>query len=169
MDKADWDYLCDRRGDIRLRALANRMYQQERQRIFETREGLVKVASLVAGSVALANVTRPDVIRWSAAVIFAGTAMALVFAWGSKARDAARRSAEWANLEKEMEEAGERTFTEPQLAVWAGKCNGLEAGEPAMHPGLWERCYLRACEALGSKPKTPGRWWDRVRPAIVIH
>jgi hypothetical protein len=92
-----------------------------------------------------------------------------VFGWGSKARDAAKRSAEWARLERDIEAAGERSFTEAQLADWVAKCNDLEAGEPAFHPGLWERCYLRACENLGHKPSDPSSKWTRWRPAIVVH
>lgn len=164
----DHQYLWGKRSEIRLRCYANRLYQQERQRIFELREGLVKVSSLVAGSVALARVAEPVFVNWSVAIIFLGTSAALVFGWGGKARDAAKRSTEWARLERDIEAAGERSFTEAQLAEWAGRCNDIEAGEPSLHPGLWERCYLRACQSLGHTAP-PGSVWARLRPAIFIH
>ena len=40
------DYLWNRRQALKVRALSNRLYQLERQRVMELREGLVKVASL---------------------------------------------------------------------------------------------------------------------------
>lgn len=163
-----WDYLHQRRFDVRLRALANRLYQQERQRRFELLEGGVKVLSLVAGSVAFWRVaTDPEVVKWAAAVLFVLTAMSLVFGWGNKARDGARRASEWATLERDIEAAGERGFTEQQLAEWFARCNEIEIGEPPQHRILWERCYLRATKTLGGTPSIggPPTWW----PVIVLH
>ena len=62
-------YLWGRRYKIHERALMNRMYYQERQRIFEWREGFVKATSILAGSVAFANVADPTIIKWCAAFI----------------------------------------------------------------------------------------------------
>lgn len=165
----DSDYLWGRRCEIRLRVYSNRLYQQERQRIFEFREGLVKVASLAAGSVAIAKVAHPEQVQYSVAAIFIGTAASLVFGWGNKARDAAKRSTEWARLEQEIESAGERNFTESQLSEWAAKCSEIEHGEPAAHPGLWERTYLQACKSLGHEPEKPSSRLTRWRPAIIVH
>jgi hypothetical protein len=147
----------------------NRMYYQERQRIFEFREGVGKAVSLIAGSVAFANVTDTEIVRFASAFVAIAGASSLVFGFGSKARDSAKRSAEWAQLERDIESAGERDFVESQLNEWAARCNEIEAGEPAPHPGLLERCYLRACAALGSTP-SPSKlsWWQRVRPALLI-
>lgn len=146
----EWSYLSGRRVNLRVRALSNRLYQQERQRIMERREGLVKVAALVFGSVALSRVvTNRTITDLGLAVIFAGTASSLVFGWGSKARDAAKRASEWAILDKEMEEAGERGFAEEQINQWAGRCSEIESSEPAPNQSLFELCYRRACESLG--------------------
>ncbi|MDN4038675.1 hypothetical protein [Massilia sp. YIM B02443] len=167
LDPDLWKHFCNRRSDIRLRALMNRMYYQERQRIFELREGLVKVVSLLAGSAALAKVADPQIVQWCAVVITANTAASLVFGFGTKARDSAKRSSEWALLERDIEARGERSFVEADLNTWCARCNEIEASEPAAHPGLLERCYIRACETLGS---TPGKasFWRRHRPAIFI-
>jgi hypothetical protein len=169
MGKEEFEYLSNRRSDIRLRALMNRMYYQERQSIFEFRDGTAKAISLISGSIAFANVADPVIVKYSAAAVtFAGVA-ALVFGFGNKARESAKRSAEWALLERDIESAGERDFTEHQLNDWAARCNEIEAGEPAPHPGLLERCYLRACDSLGSKPSLSKlSWWQRMRPAIFI-
>lgn len=51
----EWEYLCSRRLQIRIRSLTNRLYQQDRQRIMELREGLVKAASIAAGSAAFST------------------------------------------------------------------------------------------------------------------
>jgi hypothetical protein len=169
MEKEEFDYLSNRRSDIRLRALMNRMYYQERQSIFEFRDGAAKAISLISGSIAFANVANPMIVKWAAAAVTITGIASLVFGFGNKARESAKRSAEWALLERDMESTGERDFTEQDLNDWAARCNEIEAGEPAPHPGLLERCYLRACAALGSTP-SPSKLslWQRIRPAMFI-
>lgn len=162
------DYLWGRRMDLKLRALCNRLYQQDRWRIHEMREGAVKAASLLAGSVALARVLDQTTLQICLAIIFSGTAMSLVFGWSGKARDAARRAAEWSGLDHDIDAAGEHGFTEAQIDAWAARANKIESGEPAMHPGLHERAYLRACASLGMTPKTAPTRWQQHRPAIII-
>ena len=149
---SEYEYLFNRRCDVRQRVLANRIYYQERQRIFEFREGLIKVVSILAGSYAFAKVADSTIVGWCAIAITTSSAASLVFGFGTKARDSAKRSSEWAMLERDIELAGERHFTEDQLSQWASRCNEIEAGEPAAHPGLFERANHRACEAMGSKP-----------------
>lgn len=145
------DYLWQRRYDVKLRALMNRMYYQERQRIFENREGIIKAASILAGSIAFAKVADPEIIQWCAAFITAGSTLSLVFGYGNKARDSVKRSAEWAQLERDIDQVGERGFTEEQINQWFARANDLEAGEPSAHHLLLERCYERAIESLGGK------------------
>lgn len=161
-------YLWDRRSNVRLRALANRLYQQERQKHMEWREGLVKVASIVLGSVAFAKVADADALRWLGALVFAASMASLVFGWGNKSRDAGRRQAEWAGLEREIEAAGERGFTEEQVAAWFARANEIEATEPASNHLLFERCYRRACEITGVPPNQtvpkPAAW----KPTVVL-
>lgn len=169
MKTSEHEYLSNKRSDVRLRALMNRMYYQERQSIFEFRDGAAKAISLMSGSVAFANVANPEIVRYAAAAVTVAGIASLVFGFGSKARESAKRSAEWALLERDIESAGERDFTEHQLSGWSARCNEIEAGEPAPHLGLLERCYLRACSALGSKPSpSPLSWWQRIRPAIFV-
>lgn len=161
-------HLWGRRHALKLRALTNRIYQQDRGHIFERREGMVKAASLVAGSAALSRLVDATTITYCVAIIFCGTAASLVFGWGGKARDAARRASDWATLERDIESAGERDFSEAQLNTWAARANELEANEPAMHPALFERAYLRACLALDCKPTTQASLWTRYAPAIRV-
>jgi hypothetical protein len=161
-------YLWNRRQALKVRALTNRLYQQDRWRLFEWREGAVKAASLIAGSVALARVADQHVVNACLAAIFAGTSASLVFGWGAKARDASRRAAEWATLERDMEAQGERTFTKEHLNTWHARAADAEANEPALHPALFERAYLRACEALGVQPSQPSAWWLKLRPALMV-
>lgn len=68
-----------------------------------------------------------------------------------------------------MERAGERNLNEEQLNGWAARCNEIEVGEPAVHPGLWERSYQRACKSLGSTPKCEVSFFERHRPVIFLH
>ncbi|AQV94781.1 hypothetical protein BJN34_12910 [Cupriavidus necator] len=151
MTDAEYTYLWGRRYDLKVRALMNRMYYQERQRIFEWREGAIKAASIVAGSFAFANVASPEIIKSCAATIAVLTTASLVFGFGNKARDSAKRTTEWIQLERDINAAGERDFTESQLDQWSARANEIESGEPAAHRLLLERCNERAVEALGGK------------------
>lgn len=166
------EYLHHRRYKIKERALMNRMYYQERQRIFEWREGLIKAASIVAGSIAFSKVADPDVIKWCAIVITGGSTASLVFGYGNKARDSAKRSAEWTQLERDIEQVGEHGYTEEQLNQWFARANEIEAGEPAAHRILLEKCYERAAKALGGQPEEIKlRFYERfirLLPPIMI-
>lgn len=155
MTDAEWEYLHQRRFDVRLRAATNRIYQQRRAALMDMRERLVKASSLIAGSAAFVSVTHPDVIRIGALVIFAGSALSLVFGWGMKARDAADRASKWATLEGEIEAKGARGFAESDIDRWAASCSETERGEPAANRRLFERAYRQACQSLGASP-TPG-------------
>jgi hypothetical protein len=158
----EWDYLRNRWDNLRVRTLSNRLYQQERQRIMELREGLVKVASLVFGSVALSRVVKDQaIIDTGIAIIFAGNVSSLVFGWGSKARDAAKRAAEWVTLDRDIEKAGERHFTEDDLKLWYARCSEIESSEPAQNQALFDSCFRRACLLLRVKPpaEVPKYFW----------
>lgn len=165
-DDTEWKYLHQRHFDVRLRVRMNRIYQQRRQALMELREGLVKAASLVAGSVALANVADESIVKLAALVIFVGTASALVFGWGAKARDAARRTCEWVALERDIDAAGARNFSEAQLDLWTGRCCDIEAAEPEGNAFMLERSYRAACLSLGAAPARGGPW--RWVPAFIV-
>ena len=168
MSDENHDYLWDRRCKIHERALMNRMYYQERQRIFEWREGFVKAASILAGSVAFANVADPTIIKWCAAFITGASTASLVFGYGNKARDSVKRSAEWALLDRDIELVGERDFTEKQINEWFARANEMEAGEPAANRILLDRCLKRAAEALGGKDEIKLGFFGRYFHPIMI-
>jgi len=169
MGDENHDYLWQRRYDVKVRALMNRMYYQERQRIFEWREGFIKAASILAGSIAIANVANPEIMKWCAAFITAASTVSLVFGFGNKARDSVKRGAEWAMLDRDIELAGERDFTEEQINQWFARANEIEAGEPAAHRILLELCHERAVEALGGKlDEIKLRCYERYLPLIMI-
>jgi hypothetical protein len=167
----EFEYLWKRRAALQLRTLMNRIYYQERQRIFETREGIIKVISILGGSLAFSRLAEPAMVQWCAAVITISSAASLVFGFGAKARDSAKRNSEWALLERDIELAGQRNFTEDDLSKWSARCNEIEAGEPAAHPGLMERCYQRACTALGQTPSSEAQLsrWHKICPPFAIH
>lgn len=165
----EWHYLCDRRGHLRVHVLANRLYQQERQRVFELREGMVKVVSLVAGSVAFVRVADPQMLQVCSAVLVIATSAALVFGWGAKARDAAKRCADWTGLDRDIARTGERHFEERDLDEWQARCCEVESNEPAPNLVLWERSYGRACSSLGRNADKDGApWGTRWRPPFLI-
>lgn len=169
MNDASQDYLWKRRYKIQERALMNRMYYQERQRIFEWREGFIKAASILAGSIAFAKVADPEVIKWCAVVVTGGSTASLVFGYGNKARDSVKRSAEWAQLERDIELVGEHGFTEEHINQWFARANEIEAGEPAAHRALLQKCYERAAKALGGEPeKIELGFFERFWPPIMI-
>jgi len=162
------DYLWKRHHDIKVRALTNRLYYQERQRIFEMREGLVKAASILAGTAAFAHISSPAVLYACAAVVTMASTFSLVFGYGQKARDSVKRSAEWAQLERDIDVVGERDFTEDQINQWFARANDIEAGEPAAHRILLERCFERAVDALGGTAETKLNFMQRHAPLIMV-
>jgi hypothetical protein len=168
MSDENSEYLWKRRYEVKVRALMNRMYYQERQRIFEWREGFIKATSILAGSIAFARVTDPEIIKWCAFFITTTSTCSLVFGYGNKARDSVQRSAEWAQLERDIEQVGERDFTEEQINQWFARANEIEAGEPAAHRILLERCYERAVEVLGGKAEIKLNSWTRHFPPLMI-
>jgi hypothetical protein len=168
MSDENHDYLWKRRHDIKVRALTNRLYYQERQRIFETREGLVKAASILAGTTAFAHISSPNVLYACAAVVTAASTLSLVFGYGQKARDSVKRSTEWAQLERDIDSVGERDFTEEQINQWFSSANDIEAGEPAAHPILLERCFERAVDALGGTAEIKLNYLQRHAPIIMV-
>ena len=80
-----------------------------------------------------------------------------------------KRSAEWTQLERDIEQVGEHGYTEEHINLWFARANEIEAGEPAPHPVLLQRCYERAAKALGGTPEQikPGLF-DRFLPFIMI-
>lgn len=161
MNETEIEYLHNRHFNLRVRVLANLLYQQKRQSIFETREGFVKVASLAAGSVALTKVADPGAVNAMIAVIFVGTAGSLVFGWSTKAKDAAKRCSEWTGLQAEIDRVGERGYTEEQLCQWQASCTSIESGEPSPNTRLFGNCTSKAATALGSPGAKTKRmpWW----------
>lgn len=156
----EWKYLHKRYFDLRHRVIANRLYQQEKQSRLETREGVVKVLSLVSGTAALAKIANPVVVGAAAIIIFIGTAASLVFSWGNKARDASKRSTEWASLEKDIDHVGERNFTEQQVNDWLSRCSSIESGEPAPNRALLNICSERTTRILnGTFNEKPTPSW----------
>lgn len=161
-------YLWQRRYDVKVRALTNRLYYQERGRIFEWRDGAIKALSILAGSVAFARVAEPEIIQWCAAFITASSTASLVFGYGIKARDSVRRSTEWAQLERDIEQVGEHDFTESHINLWVARANEIEAGEPAAHAVLFERCFERAVVVLGGEVDRKLNAFQRYFPPLLI-
>jgi hypothetical protein len=162
------EYLWQKRYDIKVRALTNRIYYQERGRLFEFREGFIKATSIVAGSVALARVAEPEIIQLCAAFITFASTLSLVFGYGQKARDSIKFSAEWALLEREIDQAGERDFTEHQINTWFARANEIEASEPSAHKRLLKRCHQRAVTALGGTMESSKSWLDLYCPVFLV-
>lgn len=168
MSDKNANYLWKRRFNIKHRALVNRMYYLERQRIFEFREGFIKAASIVAGSVALANVADQQLLQLCAAFITLASTASLVFGYGNKARESMKLSGEWTRLERDIDLAGERLFTEDQINQWQARCCEIETEEPQAHSILLERCSERAKKALGGEPDSKLSFIHRHCPIIMI-
>lgn len=164
----EYEYLHNRHFQVKLRVLSNRMYYQERQRIFEMRDNGIRAASIIAGSAAIVSIANQEVLKPLLAIITVGNIISLVFGFGNKSRDSAKRHSDWTKLEEEISNAGARDFTEDQLNLWEARCNSIESGEPAPNSKLFERCYSRACTALGGTPIGEASWSDRNLPPIFI-
>lgn len=157
----------DRRQALLLRAVANLIYQQARQRRLEFLEQTGKAASLIAGSYAFAKVSNPEIVQWCAIVVVAFSVLSLVFGWGTRARDAAKRGAEWSQLEREIEAAGLLHYTDSQLDSWSARAAQNETGEAAQSAPLWAQSYTQACKVLKLTPEKPFSRWQR-RPAFFV-
>lgn len=162
------EYHWSRRHEVVIRALSNRIYQQERQRMMELREGMVKVVSLAAGSAAVAKIASEGSLVWIGVVLVVATSCSLVFGYGAKARDAAKRATEWATLDRDINAVGPQDYTPEQVNAWAARCNEIEAGEPAANAILFQRSYERACEAIGAIPSKVQTKLQRWLPPIMI-
>lgn len=166
--KTNHEYLWDKRHQLKVRVLANRIYQQERQRRFEFREGVVKALSIIVGSFAFVNIANQVIIKWCVFLITAFNVVSLVFAYGNKARDAGKRASDWVLLERDIDIVGERDFTEQQLNEWFGRCNEIEVGEPAAHKVLMEISTKRANDSLGGEYEEQLTCLQRICPIIFL-
>jgi len=154
MNDTELDYLWNRHHQLRVRVLSNLLYQQERQTVMQWRDQAAKFGTLLGGTAIFA--------QWSAAsqyVQMLGAAVGLLslisltFAFAAKAQDAARRAANWGDLNREIEKAGERVFDETMLNQWFARAGEIEHGEPEQNKGLFQTCYERACMLLGGEPQ----------------
>lgn len=132
------------------------------------RDNAIRAASIIAGSAAIVNIANPEYLKPLLAIITVGNVLSLVFGFGAKSRDSAKRQTDWTKLEEDISAVGARDYTEVQLNEWEARCNSIEAGEPAPNTKLFERCYTRACAALGGTPEGDASWFDRNLPAIFI-
>lgn len=71
-------------------------------------------------------------------------------------------------LERDIEQVGEHGFTEADINRWFARANDIEAGEPAAHPILFERCYERAVEVFGGKAELKLGFFGRHFPPFMI-
>lgn len=161
-------YLWNKRYQLKVRVLANRIYQLERKRRFEFFESAVKAFTIIAGSYAFINVANPEVVKWYVSIITILNALALVFGFGSKARDSNKRAAEWVLLERDIDLVGERDFKEKQINSWLARCNEIEIDEPAPHKVLMELSTKRANDALGGEYELMLNWFQKNLPIIFI-
>lgn len=168
MTSDEHNYLWNRRYQLKVRVLANRIYQQERQRRFEFREGAVKALSIIAGSFAFFNIANKELIKWCVFLITVFNVISLVFAYGNKARDSGKRASDWTLLERDIDIVGERDFSEQQINEWLGRCNEIEAGEPAAHIILMELSTKRANVALGGEYELQLTCFQKLLPIIFI-
>ena len=168
MTDDEYKYLWGRRHNIVIRALSNRIYHQERQKVFEFREGFIKAISICAGSLAFAKISEPDISKWFVALITVLSTFSLVFGYGNKARDSAKRSIEWTQLERDIERIGQRDFTEVNINEWVSRANEIEADEPAVNRILFELCFERANETLGGQADIKLNKFQRLIPHVFM-
>lgn len=173
MEQTNHEYQWARRHEVVMRALTNRIYQQERQRKMEFRESAIKVVSLIAGSAAVASLPSafsldPRLPAFAGAVVVVATTCSIVFGFALKAQDAAKRATEWAMLDRDINAVGPQDYTSEQVNGWAARCSEIEAGEPAPNLRLLQRSYERACIAIGAQPSQTEGWFRKRVPAILI-
>lgn len=160
----------------------NSIYQRNRRRIFERRENVVKVVSLVAASSAfldLKNFVVSDslwlnilsrneghgFIILASLIILLVNSWGLVFQWGTKARDAAVRADQWTDLEVEMRKIGLVAHGEEDARDWEAKAAELNIGEAATNKHLQYLAELETKRALDLEdipdPDGSEKGWER--------
>jgi hypothetical protein len=169
--------------DALVRVQSNRGYHQLRRNILERRENLIKVISLVAASGAFVDVKTlisqlAGVITGTPSVgpvtpvagVTVGSASltvllltivianiwGLVFQWGAKSRDAAKRFDAWAALEGKMIKIGLISFNEENLKDWEREMVELELGEPKINAYLALRAECEARRVLQNPRHSEG-------------
>jgi len=158
--------------DVLVQVRTNVQYQQYRRNILERRENLVKVVSVVLASGAFLDVkgviggvltqTPPNpppvgpgsggtAMLWIAVpllgIVFANV-WGLVFQWGAKSRDAAKRFDSWTAFEASVHKVGLVSFDEDDLRRWNSEMIELETGEPKVNTYLARRAEREARRIL---------------------
>jgi hypothetical protein len=106
---------------------------------------------LLLGSAALVAVTPGGLIKVFAVLVLLGSVSSLVFQWGTKARDAAKRQDEWTSLEKKIVGVGKFDF-ESQLPEWQACAAEIEAGEDAIKKKWFDSSESEARRILKMNP-----------------
>ncbi len=158
---------------LRVLIQANLVYQQNRLRVMELRDGGIKLLSLVLASSVVAQLSQHDtaLVWWillgSSLVAVVGNGMSLVFNWGGKARDASQRAIDWARLDAEVR-AKPPPVTEQDLAAWNEKAALNSVGEAPKCEPLWCRSEEEAARLLGVEFQVSASRWTRYRPVIFV-
>lgn len=150
------------------RVYANRLYQQDRWRILERRENFVKAASVVLGTAAFADVkgffgSQPEFVAGLVLAFVTVNVVSLVFQWGAKARDAAKRSGDWTTLERDMQLIGQAGASDDKLNQWRARCAEIETSEPSTNAHMQWLAQQRAAEALDVELEQPESSWQYIK------
>lgn len=179
--------------DILVMISTNMVYQQTRRRILERRENVVKVVSLVLatgvfldfktliGNLAtsifpsIASAIPPTASNCTSSiagnfwvtsfllVIVLANSWGLVFQWGAKSRDAAKRYDDWAKLDVKIQQVGLIAYTEEQYAEWNSEASALETGEAQPNRHLVARAEDEARRIYSHPAITADRGWQRFK------
>jgi len=148
---------CDPIWDLRHRALhqalANRLYHQRCAAIFEARDRVTKLISLVGASAVFMTLSNKETAMFWALFAFVGSAASLVFRWSEKSRAAGEKMLQYAAIHADIVKVGQWDYDQKHVNGWHSQLNSIS--EPAPCEALWEKARYDADMALGSENIKP--------------
>jgi hypothetical protein len=143
------DYLWKKRYEALYRAQLSVLYHRKRERFFAFWDRAVTAVAIVGGSAAFAGLGGPDLVRWAAAVVAVTSTMGLVYGLAERARRHGDLARQFLSLEASILRAGERDFSEAQIAQWEAEARLIEASELPALGLLVVACQNELAQARG--------------------
>ncbi len=154
-------YLWNKRDTHLHTARVSTLYHRKRERFFDLLDKCTKAATVLAGASLLSELVK-DHLPFVAACISGAGLLSLVFGYSDRKQRHRELAESFALLCAEIEEAGEKSFTEAQLDVWAARIWSINAKEPPTLRSLAIICQNEISIADGHPAAVvPVSWYRR--------
>lgn len=159
MTDDDFRYLWSQRHDVLYRVELSAIYHRKRERFFVLLDRGINALGVACGSVAMAQIGGTGVAQWSAGIFTLAATLGLVVGLADLAKRHGALAADFARLEAEIMAAGERDFTETQLAQWSARVREIEVSEPRTLAALVNLCQNDLAIAAGHPDRVVALPW----------